>query len=114
MIIVTTPLAFTRARIVSPTPVLTFWIVLVNREFPPAVTPGLIPCELSVGTDSPTVIDAGILSVAMILGASINRVLVVLSFAWRRARSSRLWPTRSPAVRLIPGALPVEVAGLLV
>ena len=58
MIIVTMPLGFTRARMLRVTPVLTLEMVLVNSELPPTCTPAPRPCELSVGTVLPTLIEA--------------------------------------------------------
>jgi hypothetical protein len=46
--------------------------------------------ELTLGTESPTVIDAGMLSVAITLGADSTLLLLLVSFAWRNARSWRL------------------------
>ena len=101
--IVTTPLGLTRARIVRPIPVLVFEIELVKRELPFCCTLE-VAIELTVGTESPTVIEAGMLSVAIKLGADSTFVLLVLSLAWSSASNCLLCPTRVPAVRAIPPA----------
>src|SRR5579885_1902238 len=97
LISVTMPLELTRAMMLRPTPVLWLLTVLVNREFPPSCTPPATAWELSVGTDSPTWICAGMLSVATTVGAEITRARVVCSCAVSSASSSRLWPTSIPA-----------------
>src|ERR1035441_2308339 len=73
MIMVTMPLELMRARMSSVTPELTVLTVLLNSELPLDCTP-VTACEVSVGTLSPTFIDAIILSVAMMLGAEMTRV----------------------------------------
>src|SRR5580704_8884869 len=72
---VTTPLGLMRARIFNPTPVLVLWTELANSVVPAVWTPaGAIP--LTVGTESPTVMDAGMLSVAITLGADSTLLLL--------------------------------------
>ncbi len=93
-----------RARMFSPMPVLVFEIVFVNCEVPPTVTPGLTASEDKVGTELPTVMEAGILSVAITLGADSTLVFDVLSLAWSRARSWRVCPTSNPEVNVRPPA----------
>src|SRR5690349_1412521 len=51
---VTTPLAFTYGVMFSDTPVLRLPTVLVNSELPDDCAPGAMPCEVKVGTSSPT------------------------------------------------------------
>src|SRR5436190_6886283 len=67
--IVTTPLAFTNGVMLSETPVLRLPTVLVKSELPDDWAPAAIPCEVRVGTSSPTFREAAMLSVAMMLGA---------------------------------------------
>ena len=84
------PLELTRARMVNVTPVLAFETVLVNSELPDDCTPCATASELKVGTDSPTFMVAGMLSVAISDGAAIVFVLPVVSSAFSAASSSRL------------------------
>src|SRR6202451_3726617 len=88
----------------SPMPVLVFDIVFVNCEVPPTVTPPLTASDDRVGTELPTVMEAGMLSVAITLGADSTLLLVVLSLAVRSARSWRVCPTRIPEVNDAPAA----------
>src|ERR1700678_1034696 len=97
MIIVTIPLGVTRAVILSPIPVL----VLET----PVVTDPVIPLAVeldSVGTVVPTLMDAGILSVAMTAGAERTLALLSDSINDTVPRSSRLLPTSMAADRPMP------------
>ena len=69
---VTTPLEFTRARIFSVTPVLRLLMVLVKTLLPPDCTPPATACDVNTGTSCPTFMVAGMLSVAMMLGAEMT------------------------------------------
>ena len=82
------PLELTRARMLSVTPVLTVLTVLLKRELPPCCTPPATACEVSVGTLVPTFMVAGMLSVAMMLGAEMTRVREVASLEVIVASSS--------------------------
>ena len=57
-----------------------------------------------VGTELPTVMEAGMLSVAITLGADSTLLLVVCSLAVSKARSWRGCPTRIPDVNDAPAA----------
>src|SRR3569833_3331484 len=103
MTIVTMPLGLTRARMFRPVPVLTFEIVLKASELPPLVTPGLTLCELSVGTESPTVIDAGMLSVAMIFGEERTFVRDLCCCKKKQTKKRQNKPTRKPTKRKSDG-----------
>ena len=74
IISVTIPEAFTRGVIQRVTPVCTLVTVFVNREEPSCCAPDARACEDRVGTDAPTVIEAGMLSVAMTDGAEMMRL----------------------------------------
>src|SRR5580658_1412656 len=100
MIIVTIPLGVTRAVILSPIPVL----VLET----PVVTDPVIPLAVeleSVGTVVPTLMDAGILSVAMTAGAERTFALLSDSINDTVPRSWRLLPTSMAAERPTPPPL---------
>src|ERR1022692_4389415 len=103
MIMVTMPLEFTRAVMFSVTPVLWLDTVLVNSELPPDCTPPTA-CEVSTGTWSPTFSEAGMLSVAMMLGAEITRVYLLVSDAVTAASSSWLRSTSAPVMSATPPA----------
>src|SRR5580700_1880716 len=97
MIIVTIPLGVTRAVILSPIPVLVL-------EIPWVVAP-VIPLAVelaSVGTVVPTLMDAGILSVAMTAGAERTLARLWDSINVTVPRSWRLLPTSMAADRLTP------------
>ena len=101
MIMVTMPLGVTRAVIFSPIPVLTFETpVVTDPVIPLAVEPA------SEGTVVPTLIDAGILSVAMIEGEEIIFALLSDSMSCTMPDSVRLLPTNMEADKLTP--LPVS------
>src|SRR5271157_2753569 len=87
MTMVTMPLELMRARMHRVTPELRLDTVLVNCEVPLWVTP-LTACEVSVGTSSPTFMEAVMLSVAIMLGAEITRVWLLVSDAVTAPRSS--------------------------
>ena len=88
MIMVTMPLELTRAMMFSVTPELRLDTVLVNRELPLCWTPPATACEVNTGTSSPTFSEAAMLSVAIMLGAEITRVWLVVSDAVSAASSS--------------------------
>ena len=101
IIIVTTPLGVTRATMLSPMPVLTF-------ETPVVTDPRALAVELDwVGTVEPTLIDAGMLSVAITDGAERTLALLCASRSVTVPRSSRLLPTNIAADSpLAPGTPP--------
>ena len=67
------PEGLTRAMTASVTPVLRLDMLLANSEVPPLCAP-LTACDVSTGTSVPTLMLAGMLSVAMMLGAEITFV----------------------------------------
>src|SRR5215472_19026992 len=81
MTMVTMALELMRATISRVTPELVFEIVLAKTELPPDCTPEATPCEERVGTCVPTFMVAGMLSVAMTLGAEMTRDFPRLSAA---------------------------------
>jgi hypothetical protein len=97
MIMVTMPLGVTRATIFSPIPVLTLETpVVTDPVIPLAVEPA------SVGTVVPTLMDAGILSVAIIDGEEIIFALVSDSIRLTIPERMRLFPTSVAADRVTP------------
>ena len=74
---VTMPLAVTRARMFRVTPLLRLETVLAKSELPPDCAP-VTACEVRVGTSWPTLMDAGMLSVAINMGAEITFVFAIV------------------------------------
>src|SRR5579863_5310227 len=97
---VTTPEGVTRASIFNVTPVFTLEMELANSEFPPDWTP-VTACAESVGTSVPTLMLAGILSVAITEGAERTLARLSDSCNWTAAKSRRLLPTRADPERLV-------------
>jgi hypothetical protein len=96
IIMVTMPLGVTRAVMFSPIPVLTL-------ETPDVTDPSALTVELDwVGTVAPTLIEAGILSVAMTEGEEIILELPSDSIKLTTPESARLLPTSIAADRLTP------------
>ena len=98
----------------SDTPVLTFATDCVNWEVPPLVRPGVTACAERVGTSTPTLMLAAMLSVATTDGAEITRALPLFSAKLTAERSSRLLPIKVPAANAWPAApkLPVNCRAL--
>ena len=86
---VTTPLGLIRAITFRVMPLVRLLTVLVNREVPPLLTPETA-CEERVGTSSPTLRVAMMLSVAIKFGAAMVLACPALSCAVSRPSSSRL------------------------
>ena len=76
--------------------------VLANGLEPPAVTPPTTACEVSMGTDCPTFMVAGTLSVAMMLGADMTRAFWVTSLVCSTPNNSWLFRTSAPTERPKP------------
>ncbi len=96
MIMVTMPLGVTRAVIFSPIPVLTL-------ETPVVTDPSaLVVLPAAVGTVVPTLIEAGMLSVAMIEGEEIIFALLSDSIKLTIPESTRLLPTSVAPLRVMP------------
>ena len=112
--IVTIPLVFTRASTFSVTPVFTLLIVLANSELPCDCAP-VTACALNVGTDWPTLIEAGMLSVATTVGAEITFALLLATCTFTVANNWRERPTRIPPVNVVlpPTRLPSNCCGML-
>ena len=97
MTIVTMPLGVTRAKMFSPIPVLTLDTpVVTDPVIPLAVEPA------SVGTVVPTLMDAAMLSVAIIDGDEMIFALLSDSIKLTMPESTRLFPTSVEADRLTP------------
>jgi len=103
MIKVTMPLGVTLAVIVSPTPVLALPIEFVT---PPPMALVMDPC--SVGTVVPTLMDAGMLSVAIIDGVEMTFALLCVSINDTMPERARLLPTSMDAVNAAPPPLKAE------
>ena len=103
MISVTTPLGFTRAFTWSVTPVFSEEMLLRSTTPPPE---GIVVVPVVTGTWYPTLIDAGMLSVAIRLGSESMWTWRVFSFRVSVASSSRPLSTSVPTVkRPEPGAI---------
>src|ERR1700722_20699865 len=84
-------------------------MVLAKTELPPDWTPGMTPCDESVGTCVPTFMVAGMLSVAMMLGAEITRVFPLLSEAFSTPSNWLFFDINAPIVRAMPPGPPAAV-----
>src|SRR3984885_11278484 len=95
MIMVTMPLGVTRATMFKPMPVLTLETAVLTAPVTPLATE-----PDSVGTVVPTLMEAGILSVAMIEGEEIIFALLSDSMSCTMPDNARLLPTNMEADKL--------------
>ena len=84
-------------------------MVLANSELPLDWAP-VTACEERVGTVSPTLMKAGMESVAMSRGVETTLVRPEPSWAVSKPKSWRLWPTSAPADRVVvaPSNAPIN------
>jgi hypothetical protein len=97
---VTIPLGVTRATMLNPMPVFALATVLVTAPVMP-----LAVCPARVGTVAPTLMLAGILSVAITAGAERTLARLCDSCNVTVASNSRLLPTSAEPVRVVVSAI---------